>query len=70
MDFMNKSEEVSCYAYVERDNRIDLHGNRRKWVCCPYCGKKAFYVWETTRINNMPFQCKGSNCKKDFIIDV
>ena len=70
MDFINKPEEPSCYAYTERDNRIDLHGNRRKWVCCPYCGNRTFYVWEQTRIDHLPFKCKKSSCKKEFMINV
>ena len=59
---------VECYSYTERT--VDKNGNRRKWVCCPYCGKHAFYVWDNTMIDNLPFRCKGSNCKKEFTIYV
>lgn len=57
-----------CYAYTEQAR--DKHGERKKWVCCPYCGNHAFYVWEETKIDNLPFKCKKSNCKKEFVIVV
>lgn len=60
MDSVNK-------ARIERDNRIELNGERRKWVCCPYCDNHAFYIWNSTRIDNLPFMCK--KCKKEFLID-
>lgn len=42
-------------------------GNR--WAVCPHCGKKAVKILPETRIHNMPWKCKGSNCGKEFLIN-
>lgn len=39
-----------------------------RWVICPYCKKKQFPVEENTRIKNLYWTCKGTNCKKGFKI--
>lgn len=44
--------------------------NGDKWVICPYCLKKALKIFPTTKIYRMPYKCKGSNCKKEFLINV
>lgn len=53
---------------INADTKIFPDG--AKWVVCPYCRKKAVKVLEDTRIYHMPFRCHGSNCKKDFIVNV
>ena len=35
-----------------------------RWAVCPWCGKKAVRVLPDTKIQHMPYKCKGSNCKK------
>lgn len=44
--------------------------NGTKWVICPFCGKKALKIFPTTKIYRMPYKCKGSNCKKEFMVNV
>lgn len=41
-----------------------------KWVSCPYCKKKAFMIFDDTKIHRMPFKCRGSNCKREFIVNI
>ena len=40
-----------------------------RWAICPYCGKKAFPISEGAEIRNQEFQCRGSSCKKKFIVN-
>lgn len=40
------------------------------WACCPYCHKKAILIHPTTKIKDLSFMCKGSNCKKEFMVNV
>ncbi len=40
------------------------------WVTCPYCGKKAIKLLPDTKIYKMPYKCKGSKCKKEFLVNV
>lgn len=41
-----------------------------RWVVCPYCGKKAIRVLPETKIHKMPYKCRGSKCKKEFLVNV
>lgn len=41
-----------------------------KWVICPFCKKKAVKVLPDTKIHNMPWKCRGSNCGKEFVVNV
>lgn len=59
---------MGCFGMINADTKIFPGG--QKWVVCPYCRKKAVKVLEDTRIYHMPFRCHGSNCKKDFIVNV
>lgn len=45
-------------AYVETEHDGTL------WVRCPYCHHKLFPVEENTKIHNLTYKCKGSNCKE------
>lgn len=49
---------------------IKTYPDGSRWVICPFCGKKAIKVLPDTQIHNMPWKCRGSNCKKEFIINV
>lgn len=44
--------------------------NGKTWVCCPFCQKKALLIRPNTKIQNLPLKCKGSNCKKEFEVNV
>lgn len=41
-----------------------------RWVICPWCGKKALKIQPGTRIENLTMKCRGSNCKKCFLVNV
>lgn len=41
-----------------------------KWIICPYCFKKQIKILPDTKIHKMPYVCKGSKCKREFIINV
>ena len=40
------------------------------WIICPYCQKKQFKVNSDTRIEKMPYKCKNSRCRKEFIVNL
>lgn len=42
----------------------------KRWLFCPYCGKKQFMLNDNTEIKDMPWKCKGSKCKKEFVINI
>lgn len=44
--------------------------NGQMWICCPFCQKKALLINPNTKIQNLPMKCKGSNCKKEFEVNV
>lgn len=52
-------------AYIQYDNKTG-----KNWIHCPFCGKKHFPIEDDTVINNLKQKCKGSNCKKEFIVNV
>lgn len=41
-----------------------------RWAVCPYCGKKALKITDKTQIKGLQMQCKGSNCKKKFDVEI
>lgn len=41
-----------------------------KYVVCPYCGKKNLKVLPETKIHMLPMKCKGSSCRKEFLVNV
>ena len=41
-----------------------------RWIVCPFCRKKAIKILPETKIHNMPYKCRGSNCRKEFIVNV
>lgn len=40
------------------------------WACCPFCQKKALLISPETKIRHLKLKCKGSNCKKEFEVNV
>ncbi len=44
--------------------------NGKLWFCCPYCEKKALLLNPDTKIKHLTMKCKGSNCKKEFEVNV
>ena len=63
-DVMNPPVEPDGQAYTQKDFKTG-----RIWVNCPYCGSRNFFVNENTRIENMPWKCKGSKCKREFEVN-
>lgn len=41
-----------------------------RWIVCPFCGKKQIKILPNTKIHKMPYICKASKCKKNFIVNV
>lgn len=39
------------------------------WICCPYCFKKLIKILPNTKIHKMPYKCKSSKCKKEFLVN-
>lgn len=64
-EYMNPPEPNTGQAYVKYDFKTG-----KNYVCCPWCGKKAFPVSDGTVIRNMQWKCKSSSCKKEFFINV
>ena len=48
--------------------KLDEHGN--PWVACPYCEKRVFPISKCTKIENLTLRCKGSDCKKIFLVNI
>lgn len=46
----------------------DLKGS--VWACCPFCQKKALPISPETKIQHLKLKCKGSNCKKEFEVNI
>lgn len=53
-----------------KEGTIREDNSGQEWVCCPYCGKKTLLLRDDTKIKNLPVKCKGSNCKKVFLVNV
>jgi len=49
---------------------ITKYPNGESWICCPYCKLKLIKVLPETKIHMMPYKCKGSKCKGEFIVNV
>ena len=68
MDFgkyMNEPLSHNGQAYIQRDYKTG-----KDYVCCPHCSKKNFMITDETRIHKLPWKCKGSNCRKEFEVNV
>lgn len=64
-NFMNSPEPHNGQAYIQLDSKTG-----KLWVFCPWCGKKAFPISEGAVIQNQKFLCRGSNCRKEFVVNV
>lgn len=49
------------------DGQADIKAG---WIICPYCQKKQFKVNSDTKIERMPYKCKNSKCRKEFIVNL
>lgn len=63
--YMNPPKPNGGQAYVEHDFRTGMD-----WACCPECGKRALMLLPETRIRGLPFRCRNSKCKFDFMVNV
>lgn len=63
--YMNPPEPHNGQAYIQHDYKTD-----KEWICCPYCGKRQFPLSDGAKIENQVFLCKGSNCKKEYVVNV
>lgn len=62
---MNLTEEglkVPVYA-------IKMLPDGSRWVVCPWCGKRQIKVLSDTKMYHVPWKCKRSYCRKEFIIN-
>lgn len=41
----------------------------QQWAVCPYCDKKQFPITLNAVIKGQFFKCRGSNCKRPFLVD-
>ena len=64
-DYMNEPLPHNGQAYIQRDYKTG-----KLWVHCCYCGKKQFCITDETKIHKLPWKCKGSNCRKEFEVNV
>lgn len=64
-DYMNVPLPHNNQGYVQRDYKTG-----KLWECCPHCGKRNFMITDETRIHKLPWKCKGSNCRKEFEVNV
>lgn len=62
---MNPPEPHNGQAYIQKDYKTG-----KLWVHCCFCGKKQFCITDETKIHKLPWKCKGSNCRKEFEVNV
>ena len=62
-EYMNAPETWNGQSLIRNINGI-------KYVCCPFCQKKALLISPETKIQHLKLKCKGSNCKKEFEVNV
>ena len=41
-----------------------------RWIVCPWCGKRALKIQSDTKIESLMIKCRGSNCKKEFWVNI
>ena len=49
---------------------VKIFPDSSRWAVCPWGGKKAVKILPETRILKMPYKCKNSKCRKEFIVHV
>ena len=62
---MNPPEPHNGQAYIQKDYKTGKY-----YVCCPYCSKKNLQIKRNTSISNLELKCKGSGCKKTFLVNI
>ncbi len=62
-EYMNPPEPWNGQALIRNINGM-------KYACCPFCQKKALLISPNTKIQHLKLKCKGSNCKKEFEVNV
>lgn len=62
--YMNQPEPPGVYAYISHDK------NHVAWITCPHCGKRQFPLTEGAIIKGQMFKCKGSSCKREYLVDI
>lgn len=70
-----KQDDFSKYMNAPEPGRENMAYTKifpdlSEWVVCPFCRKKAIKILPDTKIHNMPYKCKGSKCKKEFLVNV
>lgn len=72
-DFTQSTQKEGNGMLIIKGFKIpdDEAGKKRKeyWIQCPYCGKRQFPIGQNTKIRNLLYRCKGSSCKRHFLID-
>ena len=64
-DYMNVPLPHNGQAYIQRDYKTGVD-----WVCCPHCAKRQFPLTPGAKISGQKFKCRGSNCKREFEVNV
>ena len=54
----------------EKQAYIKLDDNGNPWVACPYCNKRVFPITKSTKIENLLYKCKRSDCRKTFLVNI
>lgn len=49
---------------------IKVFPDGSQWAVCPGCGKRALKIQSDTKIEHLTIKCRGSNCKKEFWVNV
>ena len=62
-EYMNPPEPWNGQALIR-----NIKG--QVWATCPFCQKKALLIHPNTKIQHLKLKCKGSNCKKEFEVNV
>ncbi len=60
---MNEPQDSDGQAYT-------MVYKEKFWVCCPVCGKRQFVVNKLTKIKDLPYTCKNTNCKAKMTINI
>lgn len=62
--YMNRPEPTDGRAYIFYDKK------NTPWVTCCFCGKRAFPLTKGAVIKGQVFKCKGSSCKREFLVNI
>lgn len=65
---LNRNAKKNNTTYIE--SYITYDKDSIPWASCPFCGKRQFPISKEAIIKNQVFKCKGSNCKREFMVNV